>query len=213
MLKTFLFGILLGLLATAGALYAIPAVDQHREVSLISVAPNGGNTESFHINIPMDRVMVGAGAGAGAGGASGLPAGLHWPDDPVLANISTELFKVRNARDTVVGVAARTVAKEEAADVIDWVIHLPARGSLFVNMEARPQEGGHRIGKIRSGSQEFEPLMGFVAERWVSDTSGEAGAPAGRIELLATYVAKAEPLDESEFDEEFESDNSRESIE
>ena len=188
MLKTFLFGILLGLAAAAGALYAIPVVDQHREVSIISVSPNGGNTESFHVNVPMDRVMAG-------GGTSGLPVGLRWPDDPVLDNVSTELFKVRNARDTVVGVAARTVAKEEDAEVIDWVIHLPARGSLFVNMEALPLEGGHRMGKIRKGSQEFEPLMGFVAERWVSDTSGEAGAPAGRIELLATYVAKAESFE------------------
>lgn len=208
MLKTFLFGILLGLAAAGGALFAIPVVDQHREVSIISVAPNGGNNESFHINVPMDRVMVGAG-----GGASGLPVGLDWPDDPVLENVSTELFKVRNARDTVVGVAARTVAKEEDANVIDWVIHLPARGSLFVNMESVPQASGHRIGKIRTGSQEFEPLIGFVAERWVNDTSGEVGAPAGRIELQATYVAKAQPLDGSEYDSEFESDSSQESLE
>lgn len=207
MLKTFFIGILLGLAGAAGALYAIPVVDQHREVSIISVAPNGGNIESFHINIPMDRVMVGA-----AGQSSGLPAGLIWPDDPVFENISTELFKVRNARDTVIGVAARTVATEDDAEVIDWMIHLPARGSLFVNMEPAPQEGGHRVGKIRSGSQEFGSLMGGVSERWVGDTSGDVDAPAGRIELIATYVARAEPLDDSELDDEFESDDSSESL-
>ena len=76
------------------------------------VAPNGGNVESFHINIPMDQVMVGA-----ADEASGYPAGLEWPDDEILANVSAEIFKVRNERDTVIGVAARTVAKEESTEI------------------------------------------------------------------------------------------------
>lgn len=190
LLKTFLIGILLGIAAAAGALYSLPAVDQHREVSLVSVAPNGGNHESFHINIPMDRIMVGT-----AGRKSGLPAGLEWPQDDVLAGVSAELFKIRNARDVVIGIAARTVAKEEETDVIDWVLHLPARGTLFVNMEPDAREGGHRIGRLRAASKEFAPLRGFVAERWVPDTSGEEDAPAGRIELLATYVGTAELLE------------------
>ena len=190
LLKTFLFGILLGIAAAAGALYALPAVDQHREVSLVTVAPNGGNHESFHINIPMDRIMVGT-----AGQKSGLPAGLDWPQDDALAGISAELFKIRNARDVVIGVGARTVAKEEESDVIDWVLHLPARGTLFVSMGPAAQEGGHRIGRLRAGSNEFAPLSGFVSEYWVTDTSGEEDAPAGRIELLATYVGTAEPLE------------------
>lgn len=180
-------------MAAAGALYAIPVVDQHREISIIAVAPNGGNIESFHINIPMDRVMVGA-----ADSASSLPAGLQWPNDEVLANVSTEVFKIRNARDTVIGVAARTVAAEDTVDVIDWIVHLPARGSLFVSMDAIPSEDGHRAGEIRAGSSEFEPLSGFVVERWVADTSGEADAPVGRIELLATYVGRAEPTGTSD---------------
>jgi hypothetical protein len=202
LLKTFIFGILLGVAAAAGALYAIPVVDQHREMSIITVAPNGGNHESFHNNVPMDRVLVGA-----AGEASDLPVGLMWPDDPILANVSTEIFKIRNARDTVVGVAARTVAKEQDSDVIDWLIHLPARGSLYVNMDSTPQENGHRVGQIRTGSRDFEPLNGSIAERWVSDTSGEVDAPAGRIELMAIYVGKAKRVDE------FESDSCQESLE
>ncbi len=191
MLKTFIVGILLGIAAAAGALYAIPVVDQYREASIISVATNGGNLESFHINVPMDRVMNGA-----SGQTAELPIGLKWPDDPILANVSSEIFKLRNAKDAVVGVALRTVAHEKGADVVDWVINLPARGSLFINMDPLPQEGGHRIGRLRAGSREFGLLSGFVTERWIADTSGEEDAPAGRIELLATYVGKAEPLDE-----------------
>ena len=188
MIRTFWIGVLLGIAGAAGALYAIPAVDQHREVSIVTVKPNGGNLESFHINIPMDRVMAG-----GLGQGSGLPVGIAWPDDEILVNVSAEIYKVRNARDTVIGVAARTEAKEGDTVLIDWVIHLPARGSLFINMDPVPVEGGGRIGRLRAGSREFAALTGFVTERWVPDTSGEEDAPAGRIELLATYVGESEP--------------------
>ena len=193
MLKTFFIGVVLGLVAAAGALYAVPAVDQVREASVVLVAPNGGNFESFHANIPMDRVMVGA-----AGQEQPLPPGLDWPVDEVLAGVRTEVFKIRNARDAVVGVAVRTAAQREDENVIDWVLHLPARGSMFVNMDALPQEGGHRLGEIRDGSREFAPLSGFVSERWVADTSGEEDAPIGRIELTATYVGQLERLDPPE---------------
>lgn len=187
MLKTFLIGIILGIVATAGALYAKPVVDQTREISYVSVAPNGGNRETFHINIPADRVMIGA-----AGQTTGLPAGLAWPDDEILATVSTEMFKVRNERDVIIGIAARTVAVEGDSSVIDWVLHLPARGSLFINMDSTAAEGGHRIGELRTGTQEFRSMTGFVAERWVSDTLGDEDAPDGRIELLATYVSRVE---------------------
>lgn len=194
MLKTFILGILLGALAVAGALYAFPAVDQAREASIVSVAPNGGNVETFHINVPMDRVMIGA-----ADRAKPLPPGLDWPEDTMLSYMHTEVFKIRNARDTVVGVAVRNAAEGAEEVIIDWVLHLPARGSLFANIEGAPRDGGYRIGEIRSGSREFAPFSGFLTERWVENTSDEEDAPAGHIELIATYVGR---LEEAEFEEE-----------
>ena len=192
MIKTFIFGILLGLAAAAGALYAFPAVDQAREASLIRVAPNGGNVEEFRINIPMDRIMVGA-----PDQSVPLPPGLSWPTDVTLEGIRTELFKIRNARDSVVGVAVRNAANSDDGNVIDWVLHLPARGSVFVNMEPSVREGGYRIGRFRNGSREFGPLNGFMTERWVANSEDrDEDAPIGRIELLATYVGELEPLDE-----------------
>lgn len=182
-----MIGIILGIIAAAGALYAKPVVDQTREISYVSVAPNGGNRETFRINIPVDRVMIGA-----AGESSGLPAGLAWPDDDILATVSTEMFKVRNERDVIIGIAARTVAVEGDSSVIDWVLHVPARGSLFINMDSTAAEGGNRVGELRTGTKEFQSMTGFVAERWVSDTSGDEDAPDGRIELLATYVSRVE---------------------
>ena len=191
MLKTFFFGILLGALAAAGALYALPAVDQAREASIVSVAPNGGNVEVFRINVPMDRVMIGT-----RDAARPLPPGLEWPAADVLASMHTEVFKIRNARDTVVGVAVRNAARGAGqAAVVDWVLHLPARGSLFANMEDAAGDGGRRSGTIRSGSREFAPLSGFLTERWVENASDDEGAPAGHIELVAAYVGRLEAPD------------------
>lgn len=192
LLKTFFLGIVLGLLATAGALYGY-SVDQVREASILTVNPNGGSVESFHINVPMDRIMIGAPGQSGA-----VPAGLDWPTDEILADVRAEMFKIRNARDTVIGVAIRTAAKNNEEDVIDWVLHLPARGSVFVEMDATPREGGFRRGEIRAGSREFAPLDGFMTERWVANTSVEEDAPIGRIELTGTYTARSKQTDDEE---------------
>ena len=193
LLKTFFVGVVLGLVAAGGALYAIPAVDQEREASIVTVSPNGGNAEIFHINIPHDRVMVGAPEQSVA-----IPPGLAWPADEILAGVRAELFKIRNARDIVVGVAVRTAVQREDSGIIDWVLHLPARGSLFVNMEIAPREGGYRLGMIRSGSREFGQFDGFMTERWVVKNSDEEDAPTGRIELQASYVGQLEPLESDE---------------
>jgi hypothetical protein len=121
MLKTFIAGILLGVVATGAALYSFPAVNQVREHSLIVVHPNQGNTESFHVNVPMDRIMIGA-----PEQKASLPAGLEWPGDEQFADMRAELFKIRNGKDVVIGVASRIAAShEESGDIIEWV--LPGR--------------------------------------------------------------------------------------
>ena len=192
MLRTFLIGLLLGLAAAAGALYGYN-VDQVRELSIVKVVPSSGNRESFHINVPMDRIMVGASGQTGA-----LPVGLDWPADEILADVRTEMFKIRNERDTVVGVAVRAAARFGDEDIIDWVLHLPARGSVLINMEVAAREGGYRLGEIGAGSREFAPLHGSMTERWVANTSDDEDAPSGYIELMATYVARNEPKDDEE---------------
>ena len=193
MFKTFLIGIVLGLAAAAGALYAIPAVDQDREVSILAVAPNGGTIEQFQINIPMDRVVVGT-----PSDGEPVPPGLDWPADPRFSGIRTEMFKIRNARDSVVGVGVRTAASNGDEKVIDWLLHLPARGSLFVSMEATPRDNGVRVGRILSGTREFATLRGSLAERWVANESDDEDASLGRIELRAGYIGELEPLEAAE---------------
>jgi len=186
MFKTFIAGILLGIVAAGAAFYFVPVVNQYREHSLIVVHPNQGNTESFHVNVPMDRIMIGA-----AAQSNPLPAGFAWPDEERFASTRAELFKIRNGKDAVVGVASRIAAShEDSGEIIEWVFHLPARGSVYVSMRPEPAEGGYRSGELMAGTREFALLHGQVTERWVADTSGSEDAPAGRIEIITAFVAR-----------------------
>jgi hypothetical protein len=188
MFKTFIAGILLGVAGAAAALYFIPVVDQSREQSMIVVQPNQGNTETFHINIPSDRIMVGA-----PGQAEPLPVGLEWPDDMQFAATRAEVFKIRNGKEVVVGVASRIAASDEVSgEIIEWVLHLPARGSAYVVMEPEPNESGYRVGNLVTGSREFAPLVGSATERWVESTSEYDEDMQGRIEIITAFVGQLE---------------------
>ncbi len=185
MFRLFLVGIVLGLAATGAGLYYFPAVNQFREHSLIVVHPNQGNTESFHINVPTDRILIGA-----PGRENPLPAGLEWPEDLQFAGVRSELFKIRNGKDAVVGVASRLAASNaDSGDIIEWVLHLPARGSVYMSLQTEPVDGGRRLGRFLSGTREFAKLRGSVSERWVADTSGAEDSETGRIELLTAFVS------------------------
>jgi hypothetical protein len=181
----------IGIAGCGALLYFVPAVDQYREASMITVSPNGGNNEEFHINVPIDRILIGV-----PGRQNPLPPGLEWPEKGSLAGIGVELFKIRNRKDAVVGVASRLAANDAGTgEVIEWALHLPARGSMFVTMQADAAEGGNRTGSLRAGTHEFKSLKGRLTERWVSDVTNDDDALAGRIELLTAYVAAADRLE------------------
>ncbi|MFQ6004584.1 MAG: hypothetical protein ACE5OQ_03695 [Woeseia sp.] len=187
MFKTFNLGIVLGIALAALALYSYPVVDQHRERSLIKVYANRGNSESFHIKLPDDRIMVGI-----AGLAEPIPPGLEWPDYDFLKNIRTELFKVRNEKGIVIGVASRMYGSSELhGSFVEWTVHLPARGSMFVTMAASPAANGYRAGTLSAGTREFLTLSGAVTERFVSDKDDPDSDVTGRIELVAALVGPA----------------------
>lgn len=185
MLKTVILGFILGTVGTVAAAYYVPVVDQHRESSVIAVAPNGGNMESFRINIPTDRIMVGA-----PKQAEPLPPGLDWPADEFFDGVRVELFKLRNSANAVVGVASRMVADSDAIeDSVEWVLHLPARGTFYVAMPVQTADESRRVGTLRAGTREFSPMQGKVSERWVAITdSDDIDAPDGYIELETSFV-------------------------
>ena len=84
MIRVFILGIVLGLAAAGAALHYYPAVNQSREQSLIVVNPNQENTETFHVNVPTDRILIGA-----PGQQYPVPEGLEWPEDPRFAGLRT----------------------------------------------------------------------------------------------------------------------------
>ena len=187
MLKTFIFGIICGAAAGGAVLYYVPVVDQAREQSIISVTQNGGNREVFHANIPDDRIMIGA-----PDRPTALPAGLDWPGDEMLVDTRAELFKIRNSKDVVIGVASRIAASEEDGDLVEWAFHLPARGSMYVLMDSKGTDDSYRVGSLRAGTREFAGLIGRLSERWIVDTSGIDGAPGGKLELSTGFLSVAE---------------------
>ncbi len=183
MIKTFITGIVIGIVAMVGVIHAVPVVDQYRETSLVSVTPNGGNFETFHVRLPDDRIMAGA-----RDAVPMQPDGLPWPRSATFDGVRADLFKVRNSRGSIVGVANRLVAEdEEVGAIIEWVLHLPARGSIFATLDPQVQ-GDMRAGDMRAGTREFEGLVGNVSERWVG-TSAQGEADSGRIEITATYIS------------------------
>jgi hypothetical protein len=187
MFRTLTFGFVLGLVATVAAVYYLPVVDQHREPSVTSVEPNGGNSEAFYVNIPMDRIMVGV-----PNQEEPVPPGLDWPSDPVFADVRAELFKIRNANDMVVGVASRVAAQsDDFGETIEWAVHLPARGTFFASIAPESADGVRRVGSLRAGSREFRPMSGSVSERWISNINDtDEDAPDGRIEISTLFVGQ-----------------------
>ena len=190
MFKTFIIGLVLGILAMVGALFAFPVVDQQRELSLVSVATNGGNVESFYINVPDDRILA-----RQPGQDALVPDTLEWPDADILQPIGVELYKIRNERGVVIGVASQN--SEAGSTVADWLLHLPARGSQLISVQTQPTPSGTRRGDLRAGSREFAKRRGSVAVRWVPDTSADQSVAngqiaKGRIEMLTNYVGQVD---------------------
>ncbi len=180
MLKVFGFGVFLGLALAAAAAWFVPVNDLHREASLISVQPNGGNTEIWRIHVPEDRMVAGT-----ADSTALAPAALAWPPALAADGIELEVFKVRNRNDIVIGVASRlAVSGPATAPVVEWMLHLPARGSMYFPLGEGPDADGVRRGRLRGGTQEFAQRGGEIRERYLGSGSG-----GGTIELQAVLIS------------------------
>jgi len=169
------------LLGAATLVYVTPAVDLQREQSLISVQPNQGNREVFHINLPYDRIFSGSQNG---GQNNAFPRAIAWPQQQALDGSDSEIFKLRNSKDIVVGIAARiSSTKEASGSFIQWMLHLPARGSIFAGMQPGVTEKGDRDGLLLAGTREFHNMSGTLQERFDTDTGTDI---SGRLELVAS---------------------------
>lgn len=184
MSKIFIAGILLGLVGAGTVTYSVQVVDLYREPSHTTVVPNGGNLETFRVDLPRDRIMVGL-----AGEQNALPAELDWPDEALFGDLQAEIFKLRDRNDMVVGVASRLASASEATGpFIEWVLHLPARGTVYLQMDLAPSAEGHRNGSLLRGTRDFDSMTGNVRERFISGADNEDVDVDGRIELITSFV-------------------------
>ena len=111
----------------------------------------------------------------------------------MLGNFQAEIFKVRDRNNAVIGVASRLASStDESGSFIEWSVHLPARGTLYVQMEMLPSEGGYRNGTMRAGTREFEELSGTVREHFIAEIEEEDYDVESRIELVTALVGPLE---------------------
>jgi hypothetical protein len=183
--RTFIVGILLGALGTGALAWYVPIVDLHRERSMVSVMPNGGNVETFTINLPRDRILVGL-----PNADNSIPAGLDWPGDELAGDMLAEIFKIRDTNNTVIGVGSRLASSADpAGPFIEWALHFPARGTMYVKMEVTPSEDGVRNGELLTGTRDFEILTGGVRESFIAP-DGSDPDEHGQIQLQAALVGQ-----------------------
>jgi hypothetical protein len=181
--KTFIFGLVLGALAAGGLLYSQPIVDLEREHSMGESRINGGVIETYYVDLSTDRVMAGI-----AGAETSVPPGLGWPEYDFLVGTQTEVFKIRNAADNVVGIASRMVGGGDQA-FVEWVVHMPARGTMYALLPHDASGPGVRAGILRTGTREFSMMIGSVTERFIAKSESDDADAAGRLELVTSLVS------------------------
>ena len=131
-----------------------------------------------------------------SGSTEATPSALDWPEYDFLVNMQTELFKVRNEKGVVIGVASRlSGTSEQHGSFVEWVVHLPARGSMFITMAANPSADGYREGNLKAGTREFLTLNGAIIERFVNEVDDSDSDDMGQIELVTAFVGLAEELE------------------
>ena len=187
MFKTFMFGLFLGLAGTGALVHYAPVVDLHREASMITFEANVGNSEVFRINLPRDRIL------AGIHGKTATPPAMQWPEDAIFAGSQAELFKLRDRNDVVVGIASRIASPfEDSGAFIQWMLYLPARGTMFVVLQTTPTAPGLRSGELRGGTGDFATLSGSVREQFIDDVADPDSETVARIQLITRLVGPPE---------------------
>lgn len=194
--KTFSFGIVLGILVAGALLLFRPVVDLEREFSMGKPRQNGGVIEEYYVDLATDRVLAGIG-----GAGSSVPPGLVWPDYDFMAGTQTEVFKLRNAADTVIGIASRMVGGGDNA-FVEWVVHIPARGTFYALLPYNASGPGIRAGTLRAGTREFSTLSGSVTERYIAKAASDNSDAAGRLELVTSLVSPVVAEDPPEGEDE-----------
>lgn len=213
MFKTlFIAGMLLGFGSVLAAAGFYPWIDHPRLVSRTQVQPNGGRREDFLIRLPVDQIAS-VGTDDLGFGALSIPAGLELPARLATSPLNLDQFKVRDADGSVIGIASRHAVTVEGGAAVSWSITVPSRGTIWLTGQLDPAQidavftgvnyqpgeswsgdiqvalngaGDGSSGRVRGGSDEFEPLTGSYVERWRLTGISDSGELTGTIEINTT---------------------------
>lgn len=103
--------------------------------SLIAVQSDGGAAENFHIEWPGDRIQrPGEDRDSLPAGAA---VGVSVLENSAGQRSSAELFRLRDAQDNVIGVAARLAdtggaVADPGRSASTWLLVVPGRGALYL---------------------------------------------------------------------------------
>lgn len=153
MKNAFIFGLVAGLAATFGLAFAAPFLAQERVRSETRVENNGGRLEFFEIDFSKDTLVQAPGVESEA---PLVPGEVSWFADLAPFTGLAAVYRLRNESGVVIGTASR-VRGLRADEDVEWVLHIPPRGTLILSGISIDSA---EAGEIRAGLGEFGELAG-----------------------------------------------------
>lgn len=154
-----IIGFLAGIGSVAAVAYTTPFLEQQRIHSETRVVPNGGRLEKFEIRVEQDLLSNTPGL---LSESTLFPASANWFPERAPFGGDVQVFRLRNVNSQVVGTGIR----HREAELIEWVLHLPARGTMVLQ-----GTNGESLesGVLALGLREFENLDGIWEARMDED--------------------------------------------
>ena len=176
MRNAFITGLIAGIAGMLAAAYVAPFLSQDRIRGETRVQTNGGRLEVFEVRTAADALLQAPGL---QGDLEILPNDTAWYPElaPFIGDAS--VYRLRNESGRVIGVASRVRAMRGSDDV-EWILHIPARGTLALTGVSVDNA---EVGELRVGTEEFVELSGdWQAEldangTWRISTSVRARTP------------------------------------
>ncbi|MEO0345267.1 MAG: hypothetical protein AAF229_03320 [Pseudomonadota bacterium] len=171
MRTSIIIGFLAGIASALALAYTAPFLPHDRVRSETEVRNNGGRFEQFEVAGSADVLaLLPAGGDAQT---EAVPSGARWYPDLAPFSGEAAVYRLRNASGVVIGVASR-VKGVESPDDVQWVLHIPARGTIALKGAGI---GDAEIGSVVAGEREFSGLVG----EWQATAKPNGG---WRIETL-----------------------------
>ena len=190
-IKTLIAWFVVGLLLALAAAYTYPLPTNVRVRADAESVANGGRKEDFFVNLDKDRIT-----------STQEVLVAAYPEQRMVRTgnqvIRAELFKVRNSRREVIGIASRMTGVVsgvvgEAEIAVNWLVLLPSRGGFLlaqrpqVNAETLPESLQILQGEIIAGDQDFAGLFGRYVQSTKFEDTDDDGVEETII-LLSTHL-------------------------